>query len=189
MTLLPSPLGTTVAAGGARPSRTGRTKTMSSSTGRQTAISLTPPPKPRLRLQPDRSARMLLDGGWWPRSADPAAELPGLILALDERHGSINRIMLGMADWDSSRPRRLRVDGPAGSRVVRLGWFAASPRPAHRDQRPRPANRPAHHRPHRRQATGRARCCRGPGAARTPDRLASPRHQAAGSRPVTRVVL
>jgi hypothetical protein len=53
------------------------------------------------------------------RSADPAAELPGLILALDEQHGSINRIMLGMADWDSSRPRRLRVDGPAGSRVVR----------------------------------------------------------------------
>src|SRR6476660_3500857 len=102
MTLPPSPLGTTAAAGGARPSRTGRTKTMSRSTGRQTAISLTRPPKPRLRLQPDRSVRTLLDGGWWPRSADPAAELPGLILALDKRHGSINRIMLGMADWDSS---------------------------------------------------------------------------------------
>jgi hypothetical protein len=100
---------------------------MSSSTERQTPINLTPPPKPRLRLQPDRSARTLLDGGWWPRSADPAVELPGLILALDERHGSINRIMLGMADWDSSRPRRLRVDGPAGSRVVRLGWFASQP--------------------------------------------------------------
>jgi hypothetical protein len=100
---------------------------MSSSTERQTPISQTPPPKPRLRLQPDRSARTLLDGGWWPRSADPAAELPGLILALDERHGSINRIMLGMAGWDSSRPRRLRVDGPAGSRVVRLGWFASQP--------------------------------------------------------------
>jgi hypothetical protein len=26
-------------------------------------------------LQPDRSARTLLDGGWWPHSADPAAEL------------------------------------------------------------------------------------------------------------------
>ena len=32
-----------------------------------------------------------------------------------------------MTDWDSSRPRRLRVDGPAGSRVVRLGWFAGQP--------------------------------------------------------------
>ena len=27
----------------------------------------------RLRLQPDRSGRGPLDGGWWPRSADPAA--------------------------------------------------------------------------------------------------------------------
>jgi len=103
---------------------------MSATTRRRTAISLTPPSRPRLRLQPDRSARTLLDGGWWPRSADPAAELPGLILALDERHGPsslITRIMLGMAGWDPSRPRRLRVDGPAGSRVVRLGWFAGQP--------------------------------------------------------------
>ena len=103
---------------------------MSATTRRRTAISLTPPSRPRLRLQPDRSARTLLDGGWWPRSADPAAELPGLILALDERHGPaspITRIMLGMAGWDPDRPRRLRVDGPAGRRVVRLGWFAGQP--------------------------------------------------------------
>ena len=103
---------------------------MWSSTERRTAISPTPPSIPRLRLQPDRSGRTLLDGGWWPRSADPAAELPGLILALDERHGPANpitRIMLGMAGWDPDRPRRLRVDGPAGRRVVRLGWFAGQP--------------------------------------------------------------
>jgi Family of unknown function (DUF5994) len=73
------------------------------------------------------SARTLLDGGWWPRSADPAAELPGLILAIEKRHGPITRIMLGRAGWDASRPRRLRVDGPAGSRVVRLGWFETMP--------------------------------------------------------------
>jgi hypothetical protein len=100
------------------------------STIERTAISLTPAAEPRLRLQPDRSARTLLDGGWWPRSADPAAELPGLILALDERHGPshpVTRVMLGMAGWNPSRPRRLRVDGPAGSRVVRLGWFATMP--------------------------------------------------------------
>ncbi len=103
---------------------------MSSTTESRTTISLTPPATLRLRLQPDRPAYMLLDGGWWPRSADPAAELPGLILALDERHGPfdpITRIMLGMADWDPSRPRRLRVYGPSGSRVVRLGWFATMP--------------------------------------------------------------
>ena len=93
-------------------------------------VSLTPPATLRLSLQPDRPAYALLDGGWWPRSADPAAELPGLILALDERHGPSNpitRIMLGMADWNSSRPRRLRVEGPSGRRVVRLGWFATMP--------------------------------------------------------------
>jgi Family of unknown function (DUF5994) len=103
---------------------------MSSTTESRTAISLTPPAKPRLRLQPDRRARTLLDGGWWPRSADPAAELPGLIMALDEQHlpcDPITRIMLGMADWNSSRPRRLRVDGPSGRRVVRLGWFSTMP--------------------------------------------------------------
>jgi len=103
---------------------------MSSTTESRAAISLTPPSTLRLRLQPDSRAYMLLDGGWWPRSDDPATELPGLILALDERHGPfdpITRIMLGMADWDASRPRRLRVYGPSGSRVVRLGWFATMP--------------------------------------------------------------
>ena len=100
---------------------------MPSTTEREAAISLAPPARPRLLLQPDRSGPALLDGGWWPRSADPAAELPGLILALDERHGRITRVLLGTAGWDASRPRRLRVDGPAGSRVVRLGWFATMP--------------------------------------------------------------
>jgi Family of unknown function (DUF5994) len=85
------------------------------------------PPGPRLRLQPDLSARTLLDGGWWPRSADPAAELPGLILAIDDRHGPVTQIMLGSAGWHASRPGRLRVDGPAGSRTVRLGWYETMP--------------------------------------------------------------
>jgi Family of unknown function (DUF5994) len=85
------------------------------------------PPGPRLRLQPDLSARTLLDGGWWPRSADPAAELPGLILAIDERHGPVTQIMLGSAGWHASRPGRLRVDGPAGSRTVRVGWYETMP--------------------------------------------------------------
>jgi hypothetical protein len=103
---------------------------MSSTIESRTAISPAPPAALRLRLQPERPAYTLLDGGWWPRSADPAAELPCLILALDERHESFNpvtRIMLGTADWDSSRPRRLRIEGPAGRRVVRLGWFATMP--------------------------------------------------------------
>jgi hypothetical protein len=80
-----------------------------------------------VRLQDDHSGRGLLDGGWWPRSADPAAELPELIAALDERHGRITRLMLGTADWDASRPRRISIDDQAGRRVVKIGWFNTMP--------------------------------------------------------------
>jgi len=80
---------------------------------------------PRLLLQPDHAAPAPLDGGWWPRSADPAAELPGLILALDKLHGRVTRVMLGTAGWNASRPRQLRAGG--AGRVVRLGWFATMP--------------------------------------------------------------
>jgi hypothetical protein len=106
---------------------------------RKATISPTPPSTPRLLMQPPRtpsSPRTLLDGGWWPRSSDPVAELPGLILAVQGRHDPITRVMLRRVDWDS-HPRRLRVDGPgtnlagvAGSatdRVVRLGWFDTVP--------------------------------------------------------------
>ena len=90
-------------------------------------ISPAPLAGPRLRLRPDRSSVALLDGGWWPRSADPATQLPGLILALDEWSGRVTRVMLGADGWNASRPRQIRVDGPAGRRVVRLGWFATMP--------------------------------------------------------------
>jgi Family of unknown function (DUF5994) len=84
-------------------------------------------PVPRLLLRPERSGAAPLDGGWWPRSDDPAAELPGLIPALDERHGRITRVMLGTAGWNSSRPRLLYLSSPKGSRVVKVGWFATMP--------------------------------------------------------------
>ena len=77
---------------------------------------------PRLRLEPTASRHTLLDGGWWPRSTDPVAELPGLVHALDGRHGPVIRLMLGAAEWDT-RPRRLAVAG----RTVRLGWFTTQP--------------------------------------------------------------
>jgi uncharacterized protein DUF5994 len=102
-------------------------KAMLTTAERHTAISPAPPSRPRLQLQPDLSARTLLDGAWWPRSADPVAELPGLVLAIEGRHGPITKIMLGRTGWDMSRPRRLRVDTPDGSHVVRLGWFETMP--------------------------------------------------------------
>jgi hypothetical protein len=82
----------------------------------------TAPPVPRLRLAAALSGGTLLDGGWWPRSADPAAELPGLIAAIEDRCGQVTRLMLGPAGWDS-QPRRL---GAAG-REVKAGWFAGQP--------------------------------------------------------------
>jgi len=92
---------------------------MLTTAGRYTAIIPAPPSRPRLRLQPDLSARTLLDRGWWSRSADPVAELPGPVLAIEKRHGLIIRIMLGKSGWGA--------DGPAGSRVVRLGCFGTIP--------------------------------------------------------------
>lgn len=85
-----------------------------------------PSAKARLLMQRDRTGRGLLDGGWWPRTNDPAAELPGLIPELDARHGRVVRVMLGMADWDGTRPRLLSFSSPRG-RVVKLGWFDSMP--------------------------------------------------------------
>ncbi|MFI0372619.1 DUF5994 family protein [Actinomadura sp. 1N219] len=107
---------------------------MWTTTERRTTISLSPPSTPRLRLRPAAppgSARPVLDGAWWPRSTDPVAELPGLILALQD-HGPIDgqrpiaNVLLRVDDWDG-RPRRLRIDGPADTRVVRLSWFDSLP--------------------------------------------------------------
>jgi hypothetical protein len=99
---------------------------MLSATEREAVISPAPPATPRLVLRRDHAAATPLDGGWWPRSTDAAAELPGLILALDRLHGRVTRVMLGTESWNASRPRRLQVAG-ADSRAVRLGWFASMP--------------------------------------------------------------
>ncbi|WP_035857957.1 DUF5994 family protein [Cryptosporangium arvum] len=44
----------------------------------------------RLQLDPALAGRGMLDGGWWPYSTDPLAELPTLIMATATRgdHGS-----------------------------------------------------------------------------------------------------
>jgi hypothetical protein len=51
------------------------------------------------------AAPELLDGGWWPRSTDPVAEIPGLVLAIDAIRGPITWMMLYSGDWES-HPRR-----------------------------------------------------------------------------------
>jgi hypothetical protein len=81
---------------------------------------LSPSSPPRVCLVPVRASRAVLDGGWWPRSADPVAELPGLCLVLSQRYGPVRQLMLNRRSWDTW-PRRLAV----GTRVVRIGWFAS----------------------------------------------------------------
>jgi hypothetical protein len=86
-----------------------------------TALPSTRPPAPsglRLQLDPTMAGTGAVDGGWWPRSRDPDAELPGLIAGLDASLGPITRVALNLDAWDSA-PRRVAVDG----RRVRVGWF------------------------------------------------------------------
>ena len=85
-----------------------------------TAASTRPsaPPGLRLQLDPTMAGTGAVDGGWWPRSRDPDAELPGLIAGLDASLGPITRLALNLDAWDTA-PRRVAVDG----RRVRVGWF------------------------------------------------------------------
>ena len=61
----------------------------------------------------------MVQGCWWPRSDDPAAELPGLVLALDELGGPVVRVRLSAAGW-SRRPHDVEVAG----RSVTVGYFS-----------------------------------------------------------------
>ncbi|MGX7674364.1 DUF5994 family protein [Plantactinospora sp. DSM 117369] len=73
-------------------------------------------------MEPTGSRRTLLDGGWWPRSTDPVAELPGLVLAIDKLRGPVTRLVLAADGWDT-HPRRLGL----ADRVLRLGYFSSQP--------------------------------------------------------------
>lgn len=87
---------------------------------RVTIVPPTPPSQPRLVLTPTRADFAVLDGGWWPRSWDPVAELPGLVVAVAARFGPIRQLILTSTAWDSCF-RRLAV----GTGVVRMGWFSS----------------------------------------------------------------
>jgi hypothetical protein len=78
----------------------------------------TEPPGLRLQLDPTMAGKGVVDGGWWPRSRDPDAELPGLIAGLDSSLGPITRVALNLDAWDTA-PRRVAVNG----RRVHVGWF------------------------------------------------------------------
>src|SRR4051812_49729893 len=67
----------------------------------------------RLRLKPKAPTTGWVDGGWWPRSWDLAAELPGLLAVLAVRLGGIER---GSYHPGGGGPtvRKISVDGGGG---------------------------------------------------------------------------
>ena len=73
----------------------------------------------RLVWSPTRAGRRL-DGAWWPRSRDAAAELLALAPAVRAHLGGpLRRASLNIDSWGPDQPRRLRV----GDVLVRIGWF------------------------------------------------------------------
>ncbi|MFF7792905.1 DUF5994 family protein [Streptomyces sp. NPDC007991] len=63
-----------------------------------------------VRLETTHDRQGVLDGAWWPRSRDIAAELPALITALTEHLGPITRVGLDAGAWEAL-PTRMTVDG------------------------------------------------------------------------------
>ncbi|MET9880197.1 DUF5994 family protein [Actinacidiphila glaucinigra] len=71
-----------------------------------------------LRLETTHAREGTLDGAWWPRTRDIAAELPSLITALTEHLGPVTRVGLDSNAWDEL-PTRIMVD----DRVVHIDSF------------------------------------------------------------------
>jgi hypothetical protein len=78
-----------------------------------------PPNRARLSLVPPSAGHRGLGGGWWPRSRDATAELPGLIAELRTATGRrVSRIAL-QADAFDNIPHLLMVGGSK----VHVAWF------------------------------------------------------------------
>ena len=72
----------------------------------------------RLRLKPKAPTTGWVDGGWWPRSRDLAAELPGLLSVLAVRLGRIERVSYHLGEWG---PTLHRISWGGG--MVRLEGY------------------------------------------------------------------
>jgi uncharacterized protein DUF5994 len=83
----------------------------------------TPPEHtPRLRLKPKAPQSGYVDGAWWPRSDDLAAELPDLLAVLSVRLGRIDRVLYNLNEW--AKPSAKLV---TGGRRVRLDGYRRQP--------------------------------------------------------------
>ncbi|MGD6744302.1 DUF5994 family protein [Streptomyces sp. BH106] len=89
-------------------------------TATTTSVRTAPSPPPsaaRVALK-SPAGRGLLDGAWWPRSRDLAAELPGLVDVLDPLWGRITRVAVNPMLWPVV-PRKVTLQ----RRVLKVGWF------------------------------------------------------------------
>jgi hypothetical protein len=109
-----------------RAAPSGATRTLPYPSANDSAAPLSPAPQPprrepdggRLSLDPATVRQPGIHGGWWPRSRDAAAELPGLIAELSTLAGRISRVAI-QADAFANIPHKLTV----GGRKVPVGWF------------------------------------------------------------------
>jgi hypothetical protein len=74
--------------------------------------------EPRIETKPAGAATGYVDGGWWPRSADPVSEFPGLVGALHGQVGQVSRVAFNLESWAPVH-RKLTVAG----RVLRCDGF------------------------------------------------------------------
>ncbi|WP_410596524.1 DUF5994 family protein [Amycolatopsis sp. lyj-23] len=72
----------------------------------------------RLQLKPATGGGYV-DGAWWPRSRDARVEFPGVLAAVRDQVGNVERISYPLGDGWEIAHRKLVVDG----RVVRLEGF------------------------------------------------------------------
>lgn len=77
---------------------------------------------PRLRLKPRAPSVGFVDGAWWPRSDDLAAELPDLLSVLSVRLGPIDRVLYKLGEW-AKAPAKLA----AAERSVHLDGYRHQP--------------------------------------------------------------
>jgi hypothetical protein len=76
--------------------------------------------KLRLKLKPKAPTIGSVDGAWWPRSRDLAAELPALLAVLAVRLGPIERVGYHLGDWAPTVRR-------SASMVPSSTWAATAP--------------------------------------------------------------
>ena len=67
-------------------------------------------PGSRVVFPSSPTAQGVVDGSWWPRTRDPAVELPALIAAVTDRLGMVDRIALNASAWDAHTIRVIGCD-------------------------------------------------------------------------------